>query len=984
MKSNFFYRTSNRFDLTKRLIFTLILSFVIPQYFNLEEAKAVNCSPTQTRVGNTIIQSFTTTTTCDWTVPAGVTSIRYLVVGGGGSGGSARGGGGGAGGLLRGNAAVTANQTLEIKVGVGGSGSTTPGSNTNGDTSTISGTGISLIAPGGGKGGSHNSALVSNDLIESGSSGGSGGGGSMNYAQVTNKGGSASGGSVSGNAGAGSTDISCASRTTNTDQNRNTGGGGGAGSAGVLGCNTTSEVAGGVAPDGGNGLADTITGTSVTYATGGGGAGGKGWNGTTCEASYFTSGAGSGGSSNVNGGSGQACAAAPATLNGSTNRGAGGGGTTSVAGGNGGSGIVIISYASTTPIYGGSCTAGSVTQTFDTSTGAQIEIFNAPAAGTANCSFIVPSGVVAVDYLVVAGGGGGASGGGGGGGVITNREVRNSSGSPLALRRSALAVRSSETISVTVGKGGDYNFGGSGTGSRSGITRDGGDSLFGSIRAIGGGGGGIAAGSGRTGGSSGGAAYDNNGGAATTVTRSVVTGASTFGNAGGTSSTSSYSAGGGGGGSASLGGAARRIPFHGNNGQTNPSNPASFSSCNDGGSTRGCFTFGGGGDGGAGVVTDIYSTSTFDTSFQFGCGGGGGVNNNSNETVTATITGGNLEIQGGVTSVVNFASGTYSGGGSAGCSTSGRGSSYGGNSIANNRFNGTSAAVGYGGGGGGTDPESNLSGNGGSGIVVISYFVNNSACPNNGVNATSTRPLACNFTVSIRAGKDTVTVDARGNPYSYSDTPTTTARITIGVDSITITVSNNQFIIHAPGTNNPLRGGTYPALYSLTTTGTDTSSAYVLVNVTDPDQHTPTKVGINPWVTTFKVPPIVFGTISAVLVCINPRASTVSRYGNLPTVTMSSVVSNALRTDLPNGGIKLEGTVESITANASNFRIVKSSSDSRLLPGTADRLFDVNVSNTATGGNGSCTGGSESTLTIYRLNYEKKNTKNLPLKNGKQ
>jgi hypothetical protein len=173
-------------------------------------------------------------------------------------------------------------------------------------------------------------------------------------------------------------------------------------------------------------------------------------------------------------------------------------------------------------------------------------------------------------------------------------------------------------------------------------------------------------------------------------------------------------------------------------------------------------------------------------------------------------------------------------------------------------------------------------------------------------------------------------------------------------------------------------------LYSLTTTGTDTSFAYVLVNVTDPAQHTPTRVGINPWVTSMKVPPIVFGTINAVLVCITPRASTVSGYGNIPTVTMSTVASNALRTNLANGGIKLEGTVDSITANASNFRIVKNSSDKRLLPGSADRIFDVNVSNTATGGNGSCSGGSESTLTLYRLGFSQKSSKNVPLKNGKQ
>jgi hypothetical protein len=983
MKSNLFSSIFESYDLKKKLIFTLILALIIPAYIDVQKANAVDCSPTQSRVGNTIIQSFTTTTTCDWSVPAGVSSIRYLVVGGGGSGGSGRGGGGGAGGLLRGNSAVTANQVLEIKVGVGGTGNNTPGSNSNGDTSSI--TTLSLVAPGGGRGGSHTNAGTNNDATESGATGGSGGGSSINYGSITSAGGSRSGGTVLGNNGA----ASSATCSTRDGSNRNTGGGGGAGSAGIYGCNTTTNGtpvgfdSPGVKANGGDGVVDTITGTSVTYATGGGGAGGRGNDsqGGSCEAGMYSTGSGEGGSSNVNGGRGQDCdSELSATV---ANRGAGGGGVTRGAGGNGGSGIVIISYASTTPTYGGSCTSGTVTQTFDTSTGAQVEIFNAPASGDANCNFVVPAGVVAVDYLVVAGGGGGASGGGGGGGVVTNREVRNASGTVLANRRSGLAVRSAETISVTVGRGGDYDFGGSGTGSRSGTSPNGSASLLGSIRANGGGGGGKAAGSGNAGGSSGGAAYDNNGGAVTAVTRSNVTGASTFGNLGGGSAQGSYSAGAGGGGSASVGGDARRIPFHGSNGQSNPS-ASSFTSCNDGGNRRGCFTFGGGGDGGAGVVTDIFSTSTFEYENPFGCGGGGGVNNNSLETVTATITGGNLRLQGNNATSFNFSSGTYSGGGSAGCSTSGRGSNYGGNSIANNRFNGTSATVSYGGGGGGTDPESNVAGNGGSGTVIISYFVNNSACPNNGVNATSTRPLACNFTISIRAGIDTVTVDSRGNPYSYSDTPTTTARLTIGVDSITITVSNNLFTISAPGTNNPLRGGTYPALYSLTTTGTDTSSAYINVNVTDPAQHSPTRVGINPWVTSVKVPSIVFGTVSAVLVCITPRASTASRYGNLPTVTMSSVAANALRTNLTNGGIKLEGTVESVTANASNFIINKNSSDTRLLPGSNDRVFDINVSNTATGGNGSCTGGSESTLSIYRLNYLQKNTKNLPLKNGKQ
>ena len=43
-----------------------------------------------------------------WTVPAGVTSVNYLVVGGGGGGGGQTGGGGGAGGFLNGTITVTA------------------------------------------------------------------------------------------------------------------------------------------------------------------------------------------------------------------------------------------------------------------------------------------------------------------------------------------------------------------------------------------------------------------------------------------------------------------------------------------------------------------------------------------------------------------------------------------------------------------------------------------------------------------------------------------------------------------------------------------------------------------------------------------------------------------------------------------------------------------------------------------------------------
>jgi Listeria-Bacteroides repeat domain (List_Bact_rpt) len=616
-----------------------------------------------------------------------------------------------------------------------------------------------------------------------------------------------------------------------------------------------------------------------------------------------------------------------------------------------------------------SCSAGSQSAQTDTATGATVVVFRAAAGANGTCTFIVPAGVVAIDYLVVAGGGGGGSGGGGAGGLVTNREVRDETGtSVIRSRKSALAVSVGSTINVTIGIGGRGGGGGeiAWSGAPS-ITSDtitptaGSDSSFGSVVASGGGRGGYGRGWGSDGlggrgGSGGGAGFDAGSTSNATTNQSTIAGANTLGNAGGAATGYGYVAGAGGGGSGAVG----------NN------------------VTSSCGTnCGAGADGGDGVKVDIFNTGTFTE--EFACGGGGGIN--ANDDIDHSTGGG----RGGCSSAgTGSGYGAYPGNGAYGVTNNdnstlsgSRGSCASGSKI-HYCYTGTQALAGYGGGGGGTDPDSVGAGSGGSGIVVISFLINNASCPNDGINSSSTRPLACNFTVSIRAGRDTVTVDPRGNPYSYSDTPTTTARLIIGVDSITITVSNNSFTISAPGTNNPLRGGTYPALYSLTTTGTDTSSAFININVTDPAQHTPTRVGINPWVTSMKVPAIVFGTIDAVLICVTPRSSTSSGYGNIPTVTMSSVASNALRTNLANGGIKLEGTVDSITANASNFRIVKNSSDTRLLPGTAERVFDVNVSNTATGGNGSCNGGSESTLTVYRLGFSQKNSKNLPLKNGNQ
>ena len=156
---------------------------------------------------------------------------------------------------------------------------------------------------------------------------------------------------------------------------------------------------------------------------------------------------------------------------------------------------------------------------------------------TSSGTFTVPTGVTAVDVLVVAGGGGSTdatsnyNGGGGAGGLIY---------------RPGFSVTPGGTVSVTVGAGG---------------TKDettGQDSVFGTLTAKGGGRGGS---HGNTvavnpGGSGGGAGRDSNtsGGSATQPTQSGESGNYGFGNAGGSVGGSSWYGAGGGGGAGAAGG----------------------------------------------------------------------------------------------------------------------------------------------------------------------------------------------------------------------------------------------------------------------------------------------------------------------------------------------------------------------------------------------------------------------------------------------
>lgn len=213
----------------------------------------------------------TYTSSGSFVAPFTGTLTQLLVVAGGGSGGSGSGpnigGGGGAGGYRNSTTfAVTSGTTYTVTVGTGGPGiSGTTGRN-SGTPSAFG----SLSATGGGGGGFNTTA---------GLAGGSGGGGGGT--------GSPSGGSSggSGNAGGYSPVEGFSGGSSVNDYPG--GGGGGAGGAG----GSNNGVAG-------VGVANSITGTSVTYAPGGpgrspgnaslygGGGGGSAYNGSSSGAGY--------------------------------------------------------------------------------------------------------------------------------------------------------------------------------------------------------------------------------------------------------------------------------------------------------------------------------------------------------------------------------------------------------------------------------------------------------------------------------------------------------------------------------------------------------------------------------------------------------------------------------------------------------------------------------------------------------------------------
>ena len=372
------------------------------------------------------VVTFSTVGTTSWTCPAGITSIRVLIVGGGGGGGGDVGGGGGGGGVIYyANYAVTPGNGYAVVVGAGGSGgANTPGQGGNSSFNSV-------IAYGGGGGGYwSNGAPVGNP-----STMGSGGGQTSNYSGAVHT--PTTGQGYPGGKGG--------YNTANSFEYSGASGGGGAGQQGGAGvyydvdrafegtsrqggyyewASANGANSGWSAGStqwgyGGDGLAFDISGTPTFYAGGGGSSSDGG--------SYWGVGGKGGGG---NGGNSPAA----------TSYGGGGGGAGTPTGGAGYQGVVIIAYNSVpgemryntttalpeslagnwdTLARSVSSSGGSVT----TSGGYTIRTFTTSGTLTLN----TPG---TVEVLLVAGGGGGGTigGGGGGGGYLYQSNVKLNAG----------------------------------------------------------------------------------------------------------------------------------------------------------------------------------------------------------------------------------------------------------------------------------------------------------------------------------------------------------------------------------------------------------------------------------------------------------------------------------------------------------------------------------------------------------------------------
>ena len=536
-----------------------------------------------------------------WRVPAGVSSLTYLVVGGGGGGGAHVGGGGGGGGVSTGSGTVQPGAVAPVTVGTAGIGGLLSSVCSNPCTSSRRST----------SGRDSSLRLLSTTIT--GTGGGSGG--HWDYYAAR-----------SGGSGGGSGHTSVAAGTGTDGQGTNGGlghplgglFGGGGGGAGGTGTTATATQPG----NGGAGVSSSITGSALSYGGGGGG----GIHYTDATYNPGTGGSGTGGAGSE--------ATTVKAGNGTTGRGGGGGGAGNTnqarsEGGDGGSGVVIVSFAS----------AGLACETQQTVQGSTVVV---AFKNTGTCSWNVPAGVTSVDYLVVAGGGGGgsrAAGGGGAGGYLAG---------------TGRTLSGVTALTVTVGEGGPGAQAVQSSGNAGANSVLAGNGGFSTLIAVGGGAGGAAgsAGAAGNGGSGGGAGGSNTAGASNavgvaTAGQGNVGGAGRSGNCAGT--TTAW-CGGGGGGAGSAGGAgalsgaagsggvglapswitattARRL----NIGEVSGSSAYFAGGGGGGGDYGGAAGAGGTGGGGRGSISTVAAVDGLDNSG--GGGGGSGYHNTSGQSL---------------------------------------------------------------------------------------------------------------------------------------------------------------------------------------------------------------------------------------------------------------------------------------------------------------------------------------------------------------
>ncbi|MFZ9392784.1 MAG: InlB B-repeat-containing protein, partial [Ilumatobacteraceae bacterium] len=347
------------------------------------------CAPVTYRHGVHKVYEFRTTSTCDWTVPTGVTALNYLVVGGGGGGGvyqsatGGAGGGGGGGGLLGGTGmAVTAGNVLTMRVGAGGAGGvmTTAGSGdgsgSSGADSQMSGTGISTVtAVGGGFGGGGPSFL--------GGNGGSGGG-ALGSAVTSASGGTGVAGPPRQGYNGGSNNTACGGE-------RPAGGGGGAGGAGG-----DASCTGDQSGHGGVGLVSSITGVSRAY--GGGGGGGASRGGAAAGVGGLGGGGAGGGRRGVD------------AIDGLGGGGGGAGYSTSVnvvvTGGAGGDGVIVVRHVDyTIAIVAGNNQTAMGNSTLPTNPKVVVRDAAGNGVDGVRVTFLADNGTLGSQSVVTSGGG---------------------------------------------------------------------------------------------------------------------------------------------------------------------------------------------------------------------------------------------------------------------------------------------------------------------------------------------------------------------------------------------------------------------------------------------------------------------------------------------------------------------------------------------------------------------------------------------------